>query len=59
MQDAICVKPQTRAGTADFIAFALTLLRPENRYDEAPGLLYKPLSQLEFRRLGPAVRQAG
>jgi len=36
MQDAICVKPQTRASTADFIAFTLTLLRPENRYDETP-----------------------
>ena len=39
VQDAICVKPQAGARTADFVAFALTLLRPENRYDEAPGLL--------------------
>ena len=39
VQDAICVKPQTRAGTADFIAFALTPLRPEQRYDEAPGMM--------------------
>ena len=59
MQDAICVKPQAGARTADFIAFALTPLRPENRYDEASGLLYKPLSQLEFRRLRLAVGKTG
>ena len=40
VQDAICVKPQTRAGTADFIAFAVALLRPENRYDEVPRLMW-------------------
>ncbi len=39
VQDAICVKPQARARTADFVALALTLLRPENRYDEAPRLM--------------------
>ena len=39
VQDAICVKPQARAGTADFIAFALTPMRPEQRYGEAPGMM--------------------
>tara|TARA_Y100001933_G_C18972441_1_gene553143 strand:+ start:881 stop:1072 length:192 start_codon:yes stop_codon:yes gene_type:complete len=36
VQDAIGIKPQARARPADFIAFALTPLRPENRYGKVP-----------------------
>ena len=43
MQDTIGIKPQARARPADFVAFALTLLRPENRYDMAPGPLWSGL----------------
>ena len=40
VQDAIGIKPQARARPADFVAFALTLLSPENGYDKAPGLMW-------------------
>ena len=43
MQDTIGIKPQARARPADFVAFALTLLRPENRYDKVPGPLWSGL----------------
>lgn len=43
MQYAIGIKPQAGARPADFVAFALTLLRPENRYDKVPGPLWNDL----------------
>ena len=58
VQDAIGVKPQARARTADFVAFALTLLRPENRYEKAPKQIYPCLSPLASRPLRSTVRKA-
>ena len=43
MQYAIGIKPKAGARPADFVAFALTLLRPENRYDKVPGPLWNDL----------------
>ena len=40
VQDPIGIKPQAGARTADFVAFALTLMRPENRYEKAPRLMW-------------------
>ena len=43
MQYAIGIKPQAGARPADFVAFTLTLLRPENRYNKVPGPLWNDL----------------
>ncbi len=40
VQDAIGIKPQARARPADFVAFALTLMRPENGYGKVPEPLW-------------------
>jgi len=40
VQNAIGIKPQARARPADFVAFALTLMRPENGYGKAPEPLW-------------------
>ena len=58
VQDTIGVKPQARARTADFVAFTLTLMRPENGYGKASRLMSCPLSPLEFRPFRSAVSKA-
>ena len=58
VQDAIGIKPQARARPSDFVAFALTLMRPENGYGKASRLMSCPLSPLESRPFRPAVRKA-
>ena len=40
VQDAIGIKPQAGVRPADFVAFALTLMRPENGYGTVPEPLW-------------------
>ena len=41
VQDAIGIKPQAGARPTDFVAFALTLMRPENGYGKVPEPLWQ------------------